>query len=157
MARAARAEDVGPTPEFMTHHHVRQVDADEAGSRKHVVDDCNRLRLYQLGGWLTARQVAAGEALHRDWFDGRPVASVVGGYESPVDGGGWLPEGDEHAERRFREAMKAVGSSDARAVEHVALHGGCLFEWALLRGLPIDQAKVMLMRGLDALAEHYGL
>ena len=154
---AARVEDVGPTPEFRRHHRVRQIAADEAGSRKHFVEDQTLLWAYVDGQMLDERQKQAGDRFLADYREGFPNQSVIGAYDGIVDGGGWEPEGSEYHQKLHREAMQAIGIRCSAPVVHVVLYNGCIFGWGTARNVPGVTATAMLRKGLDRLVEHYGL
>ena len=158
----ATAEADGPTDEFRRHHAVTSVPVPVEGKAGQFccrVEDQTLLQRYARGNLpiLTATQVQAGEMLLADWRKGMPVQTIVGGYETPVDGSGRLPEGDEAAEKRYREAIQHVGIRYSAPVCHVALHDGCIFDWARNRGLTWLQGREALRTGLNLLAKHYGL
>ena len=158
MTRAtARATDVGPTREFRRHHRVREIAADEAGSRKHFVEDQTLLWAYVDGQMLDERQKQAGDLFLSTYREAFPEQSVIGAYDGIVDGGGWEPEGSAHHQRLHQEAIQAIGIRYSAPVVHVVLHNLCLFGWAKARNVPSATATKMLQAGLSKVADHYGL
>jgi len=105
---------------------------------------------YRRRGLIDRRQFEAGERLGRDWHYARMEPRVVASYRDLIDCG-QTPDpvvDREHARRRVARAAAAVGKIASNEVVSVS----CLQHPA---GGPV--AMEILRRGLDALADHYGL
>ncbi len=99
---------------------------------------------------LDRRQVEAGERLAQDWHAARMEPRVVASYRDWVDCGtaADAPVDRAGARRRIARAIQAVGPIAAREVVEV-----CCDE----RAVGGTVAMEILRRGLDVLADHYGL
>lgn len=99
---------------------------------------------------LDRRQVEAGERLAQVWFAARMEPRVVASYRDWVDCGTASDAAvdREGARRRFARAIRAVGPIAAREVVETCCHE---------RAVGGTVAMEILRRGLDVLADHYGL
>lgn len=99
---------------------------------------------------LDRRQVEAGERLAQDWFAARMEPRIVASYRDWVDGGTAADASvdREGARRRFARAIQAVGPIAALEVVETCCHE---------RAVGGTVAMEILRRGLDVLADHYGL
>lgn len=101
-------------------------------------------------GLIDRRQNDAGQLLARDWHYARMVPRMIGSYRDLIDcAQAPDPTADrEHARRRLIRAIQAVGRVAASEVVAVC----CLQRPS---GGPV--AMEIVRRGLDVLADHYGL
>jgi hypothetical protein len=105
---------------------------------------------YARRGLLDRRQVEAGERLAADWYAARMEPCVVASYRDWVDCGTAADVQVDRAgaRRRIARAIAAVGRIAASEVVAV-----CCDE----RAVGGTVAMEILRRGLDVLADHYGL
>ena len=121
----------------------------ERATTKRVVTQ-TPLDRYARRGLIDRRQNEAGQALARDWHYARMEPRMVASYRDLIDGGR-APDAAaerEHARRRMSRAIEAVGRVAASEVVAVC----CLQRPA---GGPV--AMELVRRGLDVLADYYGL
>lgn len=99
---------------------------------------------------LDRRQVEAGERLAQDWFAARMEPRIVASYRDWVDCGTAADAAVDRdgARRRFARAVQAVGKIAACEVVETCCHE---------RAVGGTVAMEILRRGLDVLADHYGL
>lgn len=124
------------------------VDGERAIAKRVVTQ--TPLDRYARRGLIDARQNQAGQALARDWHYARIEPRMIGSYRDLIDcGGAPDPAADrEHARRRLSRAIGSIGRVAANDVVAVC----CLQRAA---GGPV--AMEIVRRGLDVLADHYGL
>lgn len=113
--------------------------------------------------WLSPAEVAAGERLRRDAEMAGSGPSVTMRWDAlPRAGGGSaarVEPGDRAitAGARVEAALAAIGPSLRPFVTQVCLHETSLQLAEREAGLRRRQGKTVLKRGLQALAEHYGI
>jgi len=125
-----------------------EVDGERAVVRRAV----NRtpLERYLRRQLIDRRQHEAGERLAMDWHAARMQARVIASYRDWVDGG-TAPDAQVdrfHARQRVARAIQAIGRIAASEVVAV-----CCEEQAVGGHVGME----ILRRGLDVLADHYGL
>lgn len=122
------------------------------GARATVKRAINQTPLdrFQRRGLIDLRQAEAGGRLAKDWFLARLEPRQVASYSDLIDcGTAPDPAVDRfHARKRVAMALQAVGRIAASEVTQV-----CCLEQAA--GGPVGME--ILRRGLDVLADHYGL
>ncbi|MCC7047245.1 MAG: hypothetical protein IT562_11070 [Alphaproteobacteria bacterium] len=99
---------------------------------------------------IDRRQFEAGERLSRDWQFARMEPRMIASYRDLIDCGGMPdPAVDRaHARKRVARAVAAVGPIASSEVVSV-----CCLE----RPVGGNVAMEILRRGLDVLADHYGV
>lgn len=125
----------------------------EAGGERAVVKrvvNATPLDRYARRQLLDRRQVEAGERLAADWQAARMEPRVVASYRDWVDCGTVADVQADRAgaRRRVARAVAAVGRIAASEVVAVCCHE---------RAVGGTVAMEILRRGLDVLADHYGL
>ncbi|MGQ0674552.1 MAG: DUF6456 domain-containing protein [Rhodospirillales bacterium] len=105
---------------------------------------------YARRGLIDRRQHDAGQSLARDWHYARMEPRMIACYRDLIQGGGAAdPAAErEHARRRLMRALAAVGRVAAGEVVGVC---------GLQRPAGGPVGMEILRRGLDVLADHYGL
>jgi hypothetical protein len=136
----------------LRHDEFEDVETEVAGEKaaaRRVVTQ-TPLDRYLRRGLIDRRQHGAGQALSRDWHYARMEPRLAGGYGERIDCATVPdPAADrEHARRRVMRALGAVGRVAAGEVAAVCCAGRAA-------GGPV--AMELVRRGLDVLADHYGL
>ncbi|MBI1328341.1 MAG: hypothetical protein GC166_00405 [Alphaproteobacteria bacterium] len=121
-------------------------------------------------GWLYKRkaidavQLAAGERLRRDFTIAQLTPRLAVDLSAPSMGGRRgmktappLSDTVIAAKQRFGRALAAVGPGLSDLLFHVCCHLSGLEDCERALGWPQRAAKVVLVLGLDRLAEHYGM
>ncbi len=101
-------------------------------------------------GLIDRRQYDAGQALARDWHYARMEPRVIASYRDLIQCG-QAPDASadrEHARKRLMRAIDAIGRVAASEVVGVC---------GLQRPAGGPVAMEIFRRGLDVLADHYGL
>ncbi len=116
-------------------------------------------------GMVTARQYEAGERLRGDWtiaglgprvtmrWDAAPQSRVARGPGGAIDP--TLAQID--AKRRFEGAVAAVGNGLQDVLWRVVCAGEGMEAAEKALGWPRRAGKLVLLMGLDRLADHYGI
>lgn len=105
---------------------------------------------YGKRGFLDQRQVDAGERLARDWHEARMEPAIMDAYQAWVTSGSDAAQQADryNARRRVARAIEAVGRVAANEVV-----AACCRDRAVGGGAAME----ILRRGLNVLADHYGL
>jgi hypothetical protein len=112
-------------------------------------------------GFVTARQLEAGERLRGDYERACLAPSVTMRWAARVDGGGGDgldPAGAQiAARRRFDQAVAAAGPGLADVLWRVGCAGESVPGAEKALGWPARAGRLVLTLALDRLAVHYGL
>jgi hypothetical protein len=149
--KTKRASDAAEPSRYRRQHDAFITDEIEVdGVRTRVKRVQPPLERYANRRLIDERQLEAGVRLARDWHHARMQPRMVASYRDLIDCGGMPdPAADRtQARRRVASAVAAVG----RIASNEVISACCL-------ELPVGghAAMEILRRGLDVLAEHYGL
>ncbi len=124
------------------------VDGERATAKR--VTTQTPLDRYVRRGLIDRRQHDAGQAFARDWHYARMEPRMIASYRDLIQGGG-APDAAadrEHARKRLMRAIEMVGRVASSEVVGVC---------GLQRPAGGPVAMEIFRRGLDVLADHYGL
>lgn len=157
MSRVAPARRATVCPPAIAPHRLRHdsfedamVEVDGASAAVKRVATQTPLDRYIRRKLIEPRQFAAGERLAGDWHSARMEPRMIASYRDLIDCGGMPdPAVDRaHARKRVARAVAAVGPIASSEVVSV-----CCLE----RPVGGNVAMEILRRGLDVLADHYGV
>jgi len=148
--------DTAPSP--WLRQHVELVDATEiAGVARRRVQ--RPLERYQVRGYITSRQAAAGDRLYCDWQESLGVRDRDG-----IDPAVRMPYGPRDyppaqidAGNRTAAAMAAVGKRLSGLVTTVVMEEVYISTILPSLRMSVEAAMALLRHALDLLADHYGM
>lgn len=149
-------EDQQPTPEFLQHHSVEQIQTAKAGKKRTRVTDQRYIDYYYKHGHITDYQFNSAERLLSlynaagrtqrltKWLDG-----------TPSGGHGDQSEHGAHALMDFFKLRWLMGKETFTCVEDVVIHDFSAPDWAKRNGRNPKAATEILRMSLDHLEDSF--
>jgi len=149
-------EDQQPTPEFLQHHSVEQIETSKAGKKRTRVTDQRWIDYYLKHGHIDVHQFNAAErlmALYRAAGRGQKVTVSLTGL--PMGGQGDLSEYSATALMDFFKLRWLMGKETFTCVQDVVLHDYSAPDWAKRNGRNPKAATEILRMSLDHLEDSF--